>query len=180
LILLSHSSVPIIIHDDINEELLKGQLNKSMHDLKGSRTILNQTMNLQVATQKYCIIDQVRLPVDKLKHASGRFKVRMINREHVNLLIESMEFKPCVHYTDWAVMVVTNRPAEEVKAAPENFEYMVLGGNHSLSATQYLLKENPSHPIYSKRNCKVYYNPPYDVAMEVSPFLLSSFSSFNH
>ena len=126
------------------------------------------SLNLNLSMAKCLISQGMLIPTSNIKLAEENLRVRALDLTWVNHLKMTMQFSPLATYTPWAVVTYTNSPYTTVLNHPDRFEFTVIGGNHSLCATQELAKEFPNNPVFQSRLCRVFYNPSEELALEVN------------
>ena len=85
-------------------------------------------------------------------------KVRDIDESFVETLKSSMLSEPFASYVPLQVNVRTNHKENEILANLENYEFEVIGGNHTRTALHEILAKYPDHSVFKIRLCEVVRN----------------------
>ena len=145
-------------------------------DLKQSLLTKNPKKNIAEALDSHmtsqmqidrALVGTANISVSRMVYAEGELQARDIDEDFVDYLTAMMESSPTANYLPWTVMCTSDASKEQIITSPNSYTYMVLGGNHSLMATNKCIEAHPNINSFHVRNCQIFTIMDHDLAVEV-------------
>ena len=130
---------------------------------------------IEESIKSKCIEEAAFIDVENLVDPGYGVIVRALDPTFVDTLVHKMALEPTASYTPLLLLLETRDNPEWIKDHLNEYQYQVIGRNHSREAVQRLHRKFPDHRKFKTRLCKIHLNLTKDEANYVSAFVILIF-----